>query len=386
MLLEMLHIVFFFSIVVLSSSITVNPRAPNETTHLHHNGTLDAEKVVQHLRYVQCRFQSTQTANHLCPRFSRLEKRRAGSIELRSASTSAAPVGELSIVGRPTLVVFDTAAPFSIFDPRTYNPELSQTAEQIGEPFAATFRDGRESQISRWRDFVRIGDIGARTTFHRAQEPIFDPTKTNAMGICALSRFGGLAGRPLSLIEEFSRADVIDRPVFAFALSRVGQTVPSGGWLFLGFHRRSVHFAALDSDPRYAGLWAVRGSLNEIFSTMVLDTVSTFIVLPLEQARSIFDSFGLVAEQYDSVLMANYHCAFPPVISITIGSSRITLSRDSVKLSVEEPNICTLSIVGQEQGHITLGLPFFRSAYVAFDLGGRVGRSVRPARVGIGRP
>ncbi|KAL9932616.1 hypothetical protein V8E36_008733 [Tilletia maclaganii] len=386
MLLKMLHILILFSIVVLSSSITVKLRAPNETTYLHHNGTLDTKKLLRHLRYVQCRFQSTQTANHPCIFSSPLQKRVAESTELHWPAHSAAPVGELSIAGRPTLVFFDTAAQFTIFDRRTYTPALSPTAEPIGDPFLATFSDGRQSQMSRWRDFVGIGNLVAKITFDRAQEPMFNPTRTDAMGICALSRFDGLGGRPLSVIEELSRGRLLDLPVFAFALSRSGQKAPNGGWLFFGFHRRGLRFADLDRDPRYAGLWAVHGSLNGVASTMVLDTVSNLIVLPVRHASDIFARLGLRVVRHNSVLMARYNCNFHPDISIKIATRTIELSRDSVELSADEQNVCTLSIVGQQQDHITLGLPFFRNAYVAFDLVGRVEGSEGPGRIGIGPP
>ncbi|KAL9938482.1 hypothetical protein V8E36_003105 [Tilletia maclaganii] len=240
--------------------------------------------------------------------------------------------------------------------------------------------------MSRWRDFVWIGTLVTKITFDRADIPIFDPTRTDAMGICALSRFDGLDGRPLSVIEELSRARLLDLPVFAFALSRRGQTSHHGGWLFLGRHRRDVLFSDLDRDPNYAGLWAVRGSFNEIPSTMVFDTVSKLVVLPVHQARFIFTSLALDVEVHDGVLMAKYVCKHPPAFVIAISSSIIYLSGDNVQLNVERPNVCTLSIVGEEQDYITLGLPFFRSAYVEFDLVGHVGDPRRPGRVGIGLP
>ncbi|KAL9936978.1 hypothetical protein V8E36_004213 [Tilletia maclaganii] len=422
----MLRIILLLCIAVLCSSITVPLKIANETVYFYANGTLDAEKIRHHIHYIQCHYQQSRTARSLCRFDAPLRKRRVESIELFSPSHAATPVGELRVGGQAFNAIFDTVrrlhsqersdsmllidigllhhfAPFcelstqltleivpvTIVDPRAYLPETSPTARRVGEDRLTHIPAGGVSVVSRWRDVMTVGGIETITTLDRGENHMFDPTWNAAMGICAMSRYDSSSGGALSMIEVLTGRQLLDRPVFAFSLSRLGQTTQvteNGGILSLGYHRRSVRFSPLEQDPRYAGLWAISGHLNSISSRMILASGCPFIILPVQLARSIFDAHGLLVEEYGTALIAKYICALPPHFHIRFPAISVTLSMDSIMLGVDENDFCILSIIGAMQVDITLGLPFFRSAYVAFDLIGRAGRYGTPGRVGIGPP
>ena len=161
------------------------------------------------------------------------------------------------------------AAQVSIADPRAYSPTASPTAQHIAQSYLNILPDGRVLRVSRWRDFTSIGEIGATATIDVAQQPIFDSSETEARGVCAMSRGGTPSGRPFSVIQEFARSQLLDRAVFIFSLSRLRQPHTSGGVITLGSHRSDLKFAALETGPRYAGLWVVKGRLNGFESKMV---------------------------------------------------------------------------------------------------------------------
>ncbi|KAL9932821.1 hypothetical protein V8E36_008520 [Tilletia maclaganii] len=391
----MLQILLFLSLATLCSSFTVQLRAVNETVFLHPNGTLNVAKALHHIHAGRCKYQQVREDSRLCHLYSSSEKRSTERIDLYSIYDVIAPVGQLSVGGQPFKVIFNTAALVSIVDPRAYSPTASPTAEHIGQSYINTFPGQHVSQVSRWRDFTSIGGIGTAATIDLAWQPIFDSSETEALGVCAMSRGDISSSRPLPVIKEFVRARLLDRPVFAFSLSRLRQPQTSGGEITLGSHRRNLRFALLEADPRYAGLWAVSGVFNDFESKMILDSGSSFIVIPAWEATRIFNNLGLVIEQHRSVVMAKYLCKFPPIFQITIGSRQITLSADSVQFGLPEESVhfvqpehqlCILSIVGEQRDDVRLGLPFFRSAHVAFDLEFETRGYGTRGRVGIGLP
>ncbi|KAL9934994.1 hypothetical protein V8E36_006070 [Tilletia maclaganii] len=154
------------------------------------------------------------------------------------------------------------------------------------------------SQVSRWNDVTSVGNIETTMTFDRAEQDMFNPAQTSAMGICAMSRNQAIYGGVYPLIEVLYRNFLLDQPVFALSLSRIGPTADTGGTLSLGSHRRGLRFIPLEQDLRYAGLWAIRGQINGISSRMILASGSPFVILPVVVARSIFNAFGLVVEEY----------------------------------------------------------------------------------------
>ncbi|KAL9933860.1 hypothetical protein V8E36_007518 [Tilletia maclaganii] len=376
----MLHMILLLSVAVLASSITVPLKIANETGYFYPNGTLDAENIRRHIRYVQCRCQQSRTARSHCRFDAPSRKRATESIGLSSAYYGATPFGELRVGGQPINVFFDTIVPVTIVDPRAYNPQASPTAQRIGQVRLSDVPIMGMSQVSRWYDVTSVGNIEAMTTFDRAEQAMFNPEQTDAMGICAMSTGA------LSLTEVLFRSFLLDQPVFAFSLSRIGPTADTGGTLFLGSHRTGLRYVPLEQDLRDAGLWAISGHLNGIYSRMILASGSPLIILPILLAISVFRRLNVVVQRQGPVLIAKYNCAGPPVFLITFRSSYVILSGDSVRYGLDAAGLCISSIVGEEQTYITLGLPFFRSAYVAFDPSGRAPRTGPQGRVGIGVP
>ncbi|KAL9934859.1 hypothetical protein V8E36_006634 [Tilletia maclaganii] len=373
------------NILALGFAITVTLFASNSSGPFHRNGSLDAAQVTKHVHFIQCRYHRTRREDHLCRFHYGFAKRSRGHLELFQGGYAGTPVGELRFGGQPYLAIFDTAALFSTVDPSAYVPEASPTAEHIEQPYVNTLPDGPMSQLPRWRDVAYVGGIEARVTVSRAQHRIFDPAVTPAMGVCAMSRADGSSGGPRSVIQELVSARLLDRPVFAISLSN-SQAEAGGGILLLGSYRSGLRFVPLDRSPRYTGLWAFSAWIHGIHSTMILDSGSSFIILPIELARTLFHRLWLTVEQHGSTLMASYPCAHPPVFPIATAFRTIILSRESLRFGSDKDGICALSIIGAEQAHTTLGLPFFRSAYVAFDLHGSVPRGNLPGRIGIGYP
>ncbi|KAL9939477.1 hypothetical protein V8E36_001294 [Tilletia maclaganii] len=390
MQIPMLQVILLLSVAVLGSSIIVPLRIANETDYFYPNGTLDAASVRHHIRYVQCHFQQSDIAKSVCRFDTPLRKRAVESIGLFSAYHAATPFGELSIGGQAFNVIFDTIVPVTIVDPRAYFPEDSPTAQRIGQARSSLVPIMGMSLVSRWRDVTSVGGTATYTTFDRAEQRMVIPAQPNAMGICAMSRYHPSSGGPYTLIEMLFRDRIIGQPVFAISLGRLEQTAPTiahRGTLSVGSRRSRVRFVPLEQHPRYDRLWAISGQLNGITSRMILASGSPFIVLPAALARYVFGRLGLVIEEYGSTLIAKYVCAaHPPLFRITFPTTSVTLSSDSVLYGAVEAGFCISSIIGEEQDDITLGLPFFRSAYVSFDLNGLAGGSVSPGRIGIGRP
>ncbi|KAL9937155.1 hypothetical protein V8E36_004390 [Tilletia maclaganii] len=380
----MLHIILLLSVAVLGFSITVPLRIANETDFFYPNGTLDAARVRHHIHYVQCHYQQSRTARSLCRFDAPSRKRDFASIGLLSAYHSATPVGELRIGGQAFNVIFDTIVPVTTVDPRAYSPEASRTAHRIEQPRWSLYPTIGERQVSRWSDVTSVGGIQTTTTFDRAEQQLFSSAQTEAMGICAMSRYRPSSEEPYSLIEMLSRNFQLDEPVFALSLTP--PTIANRGTLSLGHHRTGLRFSPLEQEQRYAGLWAISGRLNGRYSRMVLASGSPFIILPVRLARSIFGTLNLVVEEHGTTLFAKYDCARPPPFYITFPATSVVLDRDSVKCGVDAAGLCYSSIIGAEQNDIMLGLPFFRSAYVAFDLRSRAGRHGDQGRIGIGLP
>ncbi|KAL9939474.1 hypothetical protein V8E36_001291 [Tilletia maclaganii] len=300
MQIPMLQVILLLSVAVLGSSIIVPLRIANETDYFYPNGTLDAASVRHHIRYVQCHFQQSDIAKSVCRFDTPLPKRAVESIGLFSAYHAATPVGELSVGGQAFKVIFDTIVPVTTVDPRSYLPEDSPTAQRIGQPRFSFVPNIGMSLVSRWRDVTAVGGIETYTTFDRAEQRMFTPTQQDAMGICAMSRYHTSAGGVYSLIEVLHQSRLLDRPVFAFSLVRLErsiQTLEHGGMLYLGSHCRGLRFVSLDQDPRYAGLWAISGQLNDIYWRMILASGSSFIVLPAALAVYTFGRLGLVVEE-----------------------------------------------------------------------------------------
>ncbi|KAL9940963.1 hypothetical protein V8E36_000451 [Tilletia maclaganii] len=243
---------------------------------------------------------------------------------------------------------------------RAYRPGESRTAQPIRQPRFSLYSTIGERLVSRWSDVTSVGGIQTTTTFDRAEQEIFTPDQTEAMGICAMSRYRPSSGEPYSLIEVLFRSFQLDQPVFALSLTP--PTIANGGTLSLGNHRPGLRFSPLEQGQRYAGLWAISGQLNGIDSRMVLASGSPFIILPVRLARSIFGTLGLLVEARDTTLFAKYNCARPPPFHITFPATSIFLDRNSVSFSVDAAGLCISSIIGAVQDDIMLGLPFFRSA------------------------
>ncbi|KAL9933361.1 hypothetical protein V8E36_007537 [Tilletia maclaganii] len=189
----------------------------------------------------------------------------------------------------------------------------------------------------------------------------------------SFSRWSSMSPNPAPPLYTMQHRWLLDRPLFAFSLPRSAYfgEPPREGKLTLGAIDYSAYTEALRYNPitssaRYQDLWVVRGTYS-------LDTGSSFIVLPMQMARDLFSRLRLQMEASGNSLIAMYWCRSYPSITIRTRRSRIVLHPSSMQFGAKEDGWCTLSVIGANQEDVTLGRPFFESAYTIISLSGRVG-------------
>ncbi|KAL9939863.1 hypothetical protein V8E36_001680 [Tilletia maclaganii] len=367
MLLYYLLVCLSLSSSCTSFSLTVPLYGFMNTSLNHPNGSLNSVNLERHVRRRQCRY-LLATKLHHCRNdipLTSFSRRRPGEVRIDMNDVGAAAVGQAQIGDHSVAVVFDTTARNSVIDASAYDPTQSAGARYVGDQYLGQLPDGRFTEVMHWNDLVSIAGIGVRTTFGRSQDRIFDSSMTAAKGIFAFSRFDPSARRPEPLIFAMQRAHLLDQPVFCFTLARTGGAGSASqriGSLLIGRSDTSAYsgrlrYTQVETGPPYNDLWAVRGDVNGYRSVMI----------------NVFYQLGLVMEEFDGALIAKYLCRRPPRIQLRIGTRLIPLRSESLHFSVESDRLCRLSIIGADQEYVTLGRPFFESAYTMFDLRGRVG-------------
>ncbi|KAL9933885.1 hypothetical protein V8E36_006967 [Tilletia maclaganii] len=196
----------------------------------------------------------------------------------------------------------------------------------------------------------------------------------------SFSRHHDVSPNPVPPIYKMQQRLLLDRSLFAFSLPRAAhfeEYPETEGKLTIGAIDYSACNEALRYNQvilsaRYQDLWVVRGMVNRVRSRMILDTGSSFIVLPLSMARVVFTGLGLRTEEYGTSLIAWYLCRHYPFINIRTSRSSIVLHPSSMKFGFERDGWCLLNVIGADQEDVTLGRPFFENAYTVIDLAGRV--------------
>ncbi|KAL9939114.1 hypothetical protein V8E36_001927 [Tilletia maclaganii] len=229
---------------------------------------------------------------------------------------------------------------------------------------------------------ITLAGLTVPATFLRSEDRVFYPSITAADGTMSFAR-QDFASQvlPLPPIYAMQQILLLDRPLFAFSLPRADR--PEGkltvGGLDRNAYRGDLRYSSVESGPRFENLWALRGTINGHRGVMILDTGSSFIVLPMHLAAALFATLHLVTEQTERysplvapALLAKYLCESSPIIQIRIGNVRADLHRTSARFYEDDDGWCTLSVIGAEQEDITLGRPFFENVYTAMDLTGRV--------------
>ncbi|KAL9931285.1 hypothetical protein V8E36_009892 [Tilletia maclaganii] len=385
---QRLMLLRFFTVAVLLSflsdgrSFTIPLQQANLSVFFHPNGSLDAVRSAGHTRYIRYGYCLAQQKNHRCGHeILPLHRRERGQLSLHEGAFGSAPTMTISVGAQTMSVIFDTAALVSIIDPAHYSPERSSTAHNLQAHHQALLANGCTTKMVRWQDLISIAGLNALATFDRSEQPIFNPAVSAAGGMLAFSKHDSQCENPLPLIYVLQQKQHLDRQIFSFSLPRsqyFGGPPETGGKLTLGQFDRSMglealRYSSVQSGPRFRHLWATSGSINSHQAVMILHTVSAFIVLPIQLARTLFSQLNLWTEELGNSLFARYHCANWPSIIIRIGASTIVLRPGSLQFGAQHEGWCTLSIIGEHQEEITLGRPFFENAYTVIDLSGWVG-------------
>ncbi|KAL9939991.1 hypothetical protein V8E36_000696 [Tilletia maclaganii] len=366
-------------------SVTVPLHLANISTLLHPNSTLSHAAVDNHIRHIQHRHCLAQRESHYCRQIiSSLYRRHKDQVRVDVRELGGPPVIPIFVGGQALLVVFDTASALSLVGPPRYFPDRSRSAQYVGAGRTDVLPNGRTSEVVSWTDIVSIGHFNVISTFSRSLDRVFDPSITAADGILAFSKHDSASPHPAPPIYVMQQASLLDNPVFAFSVPRAerfGGPLETEGKLTIGgidrdaynSHLGQLRYSPVSSAPRYQNLWALRGTINGHAGTMILDTGSSFIVMPMRLAVTLFSDLGLRSEDSGTSLAATYRCDDPPKINIRIGSTSVRLHDSSVQFGAEDNGWCAISIIGVEQADITLGKPFFENVYTAIKLNGRIG-------------
>ncbi|KAL9939865.1 hypothetical protein V8E36_001682 [Tilletia maclaganii] len=358
----------------LSFSVTLPLHQANISNFLYYNGSLNHSGLELHVRHIQHRHRLAQHVGGQQESIS--SKRSYGQVLFQEGVLGTVPTIPITVGGQALSMIFDTTALVSTVDPLQYNPQQSVSAQHIGFAYVSQLPDGRMSEVTRWNDIISIGGLSVRATFGRIEDPIIDSLQTSSAGILAFSRHDLRSPHPAPPIYEMQRGNLLDDSLFAFSYPRAarhGSPPEAPGKLTIGEVDRSachsqLRYTSFERDLRYRNLWATRGTINGNAGVMVLDTSAAFILLPMEIAEPFFAHLGMITEAFGSFLIAKYPCERHPFIQIKIGRRSILLHQSSIQYGAVVDGWCTCSIVGANEGDITLGRPFFENAYTIVEL------------------
>ncbi|KAL9935973.1 hypothetical protein V8E36_004815 [Tilletia maclaganii] len=386
MLLQLFIVVVLLSSRSDSRSFTIPLQQANHSVFFQPNGSLDAIRFAGHTRYIRHMHCLAQQKNRLCEHETLpLRRQESGQLSIHGGAFGAAPTMTIAVGGQTLPVIFDTTALVSVVDPVHYLPERSSSAHHLQLRHLVRLVDGRTAEMIRWKDLISIAGLNAFATFDRSEQRIFDPSISAAGGVLAFSKHDATCQNPTPIIYVLQQELRLDRPIFSFSLPRYqyfGGPLEADGKLTIGdFDRdrgrrnQALRYFPFEPGPRYRNLWATRGKINNHSGVMILNTVSAFIILPIQLARTLFAELNLRTEEVRGSLLARYPCASYLYIDLRIGEKPMFLRRSSLQFGDQHEGQCTLSIIGDYQEEITLGRPFFESVYTVIDLSGWLGFS-----------
>ncbi|KDN51399.1 acid protease [Tilletiaria anomala UBC 951] len=300
---------------------------------------------------------NNQGEAHPFDRRSEHAARGSGAVSLQDVSNQELWVGAASFGGQSIQFDFDTGSAGTICNAGAYSPGSS--ARNTGTTFHDSYGDGTTASGEVYTDILSIGGLNAdgATIGLATQQFVSDPDQGIAgMGFPSLASFQQRTPLFYSLIN----AGVLDEHAFIFRLSTGDST------LTLGQTDSKVNFTPVT----HAAYWSISGAINGKSINGIIDSGTTLIVAPTNEAQSLFDSLGLQSSSSSGQLTATYDCSKPPSVIFTFSGASIRLGKYTAYGTDDNGN-CVLSIVGADIGSAgwIIGDPLFLSSgEVVFDV------------------
>lgn len=268
----------------------------------------------------------------------------------------------LTTVPGSTSADFDTGSSDTLVNPGAYNPDQSSSSSDTGTTFNDGYGDGTQANGEVYQDALTIGGLHADKAYIGLSQSQFigGQGEGNNQGISGMA-FPNLASfqQQEPYFYSLLNAGVLDQQAFIFALRTSGST------LTLGAASDSATYVPV-TDASY---WSINAKINNQDISGIVDSGTTVIVAPTQEATTFFDSLGLQYFQQDGQYMATYDCNNPPGVSFHFGSKTVTLS-DTVSYGTYNGQ-CVLSVVGADVGSAgwIMGDSMMQATTVTFDVG-----------------
>ncbi|KAL9938054.1 hypothetical protein V8E36_002677 [Tilletia maclaganii] len=258
-----------------------------------------------------------------------------------------------------------------------YDPDRSQSHPSLtGSNFVVDMFASHSVTGVIVRDQVVIdGMSGVDVTFGLANQPLFSST-SQAQAICGMSMPGAGNVGNLPIFYEMMAQGAVSEPIYAMRISRRGP-----GAVYLGGYDAELVWGQVSWMPSTSteGRWIFPGKVQGISTIFCLDSAARFIVMPYNLAEEVFSRLGLdtrthLHDRLGIVLVASYLCEDPPIFELQIAGRVIRLSLEALNVGVDPVNgRCHLSAYGSPtlEHQVALGIPFFESIFVIFDVASR---------------
>ncbi|KAL9939875.1 hypothetical protein V8E36_001692 [Tilletia maclaganii] len=357
---------------------------PQQDPFLHKNGTLDIHALEYHM------LGHSLMLDWLCARdredgitlapvmngssFRRKLSSREFAVLHTISHPGYLPTGVITVGSQTISAIFSTSTSNFLVDSSAYSPHRSQSHPSLtGSNFVIDMTPYYGVTGVVVRDRVVIAGIsGVEITFGLANQPLF-PRTSQAQAVCGMSMPGSGSVGNLPFFYEMLAQGAVSEPVYAMRLSRRGI-----GAIYLGGYDEELVWGQVLWMPMAStvGRWIFPGKVQGISAIFSLDSAARFMVMPYNLAQEVFSRLELETRTHHhdhlgTILLASYSCEDPPVFVLQIAGRVINLSPEALNVGLDPVDgRCYLSVYGSQslEHHVTLGLPFFESTFVVFDV------------------
>ncbi|KAK0542980.1 hypothetical protein OC846_006349 [Tilletia horrida] len=327
-------------------------RKPNSTQ-------VDFAKVSAHMNQLRAKyartldnFKANTGAEHKLRVPVPAHKRSTGRVSLSDVQESLW-VGTIAY-GTPAQSIpidFDTGSADTLVNPGAYVPSQSSTSRKTSKTFSTAYGDGTTAQGTVYTDVVTIGGLKAsNTAIGLSNSKFIDSSNEggnqgiSGMSFPALATFG--SSYP-PFLDSLHNAGVLSAFEFSFKLGSSGSDLYLGGYNPSDISG-SPTWVSVDSSQ---GFWQVPASATYYGSIeSIVDTGTTLIVAPTNDAYDYFYSIGVDARSEQGTIYGAYNCNSPPPVSFSYGGKRVTLDASAITIGTDTDGACLLSIVGEDTG------------------------------------
>ncbi|EPQ32402.1 uncharacterized protein PFL1_00598 [Pseudozyma flocculosa PF-1] len=340
------------------------------------SGHVDFGKVDRHINALRAKYQKNLDnyqrntgASHRVKRSlpEHLEKRATGSVPLTDVSNELLWTGKIAY-GTPAQsfnIDFDTGSSDTLVNAGTYRPGSSSTSVKTSKAFSTAYGDGTTAKGTVYTDALTIGGLTASRVAIGLSTTTFvtDSAGISGMAFPNLAQFGS-AYPPF--FYSLKNQGKLNAGVFQFTLAKTGSSLYLGG-TDASKYSGSFTWSPVDSSQ---GFWLTSASVNGLSIDSIVDTGTTVIVAPTNEAQSLFNRLGLDTFTQDNQLYGAYDCNSPPRVTFNYSGKAITLSGDTVKFGTTTDGSCVLSVVGGDVGISAwvTGDSLLQNTVAAFDV------------------